>query len=89
MSRRVVVHVSGQVQGVGFRWFVRTCAERARVSGSARNLLDGRVEMVFEGPDEDVAAVLADLQGPCAPGTVTAIDSRDEPAQGTSGFTIT
>ncbi|MCW2634582.1 MAG: acylphosphatase [Blastococcus sp.] len=89
MSRRVVVHVSGQVQGVGFRWFVRTCAERARVSGSARNLLDGRVEMVLEGPDEDVAAVLADLQGPCAPGTVTAIDSRDEPAQGTSGFTIT
>ena len=89
MSRRVVAQISGQVQGVGFRWFVRTCAERARVSGSARNLLDGRVEVVLEGPDDDVAAVMADLQGPRAPGTVTAVESHDAPVQGTHGFTIT
>ena len=89
MTRRVVALVSGQVQGVGFRWFVRTCAERAGVSGSARNLLDGRVEAVLEGPDDAVGAVLADLQGPRAPGTVTSIEARDTPVQGGTGFTIT
>jgi acylphosphatase len=89
VSRRVVASISGEVQGVGFRWFVRTCAERAKVSGSARNLQDGRVEVVLEGPDDAVAAVLADLEGPRAPGRVADIDARDEPAQGTSGFTIT
>jgi acylphosphatase len=89
VSRRVVASVSGQVQGVGFRWFVRTCAERAGVQGSARNLLDGRVEVVLEGPDDAVASVLADLEGPRAPGTVTAIDTQDTPVQGGAGFTIT
>jgi acylphosphatase len=34
-----------------------------------------------------VAGVLAALDGPRAPGTVTAVDSRDEPAQGGSAFT--
>lgn len=45
------VLVSGRVQGVFFRG---TCAERARSLGMAgwvRNLPDGRVEAVFEGPD--------------------------------------
>jgi len=51
---RYRVLVSGQVQGVYFR---DTCRRRARergVSGWVRNLADGRVEAVFEGPAEDV-----------------------------------
>ena len=43
MIRSVAV-VSGHVQGVGYRWFVRELATRARLAGSARNLPDGRVE---------------------------------------------
>ena len=86
MTRTVAV-VSGHVQGVGYRYFVRRRAEAAGLTGSARNLPDGRVEVVLEGPADAVAAVLADLDGPGAPGTVTRIDAHDEPAQGTSGFT--
>lgn len=51
---RAHVLVSGRVQGVFFR---AECAERARqrrVSGWARNLPDGRVEALFEGPDDAV-----------------------------------
>ena len=87
MTRRVVAHVSGEVQGVGYRWFVRGLAGNAGLAGSARNLPDGRVEVVLEGADDAVAAVLAELDGPRAPGSVRGVDSRDEVARGSSGFT--
>jgi acylphosphatase len=87
VSRRVVAHVSGDVQGVGYRWFVRGIANAAGLAGSARNLSDGRVEIVLEGPEGAVASVLAALDGPQAPGRVSGVDSRDEAAQGSRGFT--
>jgi acylphosphatase len=87
MTRRVVALVSGHVQGVGYRWFVRGLAASAGLGGAARNLPDGRVEVVLEGPDDAVARVLAALDGPRAPGIVTAVDSRDEAVQGVSAFT--
>jgi acylphosphatase len=85
--RRVVALVSGDVQGVGYRWFVRGLADAAALSGSASNLGDGRVEVVLEGPDNAVAGVVAALDGPRAPGRVSRVDVRDEPAQGSHGFT--
>ena len=87
MTRRVVALVSGHVQGVGYRWFVRGLASNAGLAGRARNLPDGRVEVVLEGPGDAVAAVLAQLDGPDAPGTVRRVDSRDEPTRGSDGFT--
>ena len=89
MTTRAVAVVSGHVQGVGYRWFVRTLAQAAGLSGSARNLPDGRVEVVLEGPEDAVAAAVAELDGSRAPGTVTRVDSRTEPPQGSSGFTVT
>ena len=87
MTRRAVALVSGHVQGVGYRWFVRGLAEAAGLAGRARNLGDGRVEVVLEGDDDAVAGVLAALDGPQAPGSVTSVDSRDEPPRGGSAFT--
>ena len=87
--RRAVAVVSGHVQGVGYRWFVRGLAAAAGLSGRAQNLPDGRVEVVLEGPPDDVAAVLAALDGPDAPGRVRAVDVREEPAGGLQGFTTT
>ncbi len=88
MTRRTVAIVSGHVQGVGFRYFVRGLAVDRQLAGSARNLPDGRVEVVLEGADDDVRAAVAALSGRGAPGTVTSVDHRDEPAQGSSGFTV-
>jgi acylphosphatase len=87
VTRRVVAVVSGAVQGVGYRWFVRSRAEAAGVAGSATNLADGRVEVVLEGDADAVAAVLAGLDGADAPGRVTDVDVRDDTAQGMTGFT--
>jgi acylphosphatase len=87
MSRRVVALVAGHVQGVGYRWFVRESASSAGLSGSARNLPDGRVEVVVEGDEGAVGRLIAALDGPRAPGRVTAVEVRDEPLQGSFGFT--
>ncbi len=84
---RVVALVSGSVQGVGYRWFVRQQADAAGLSGSATNLPDGRVEVVAEGPPDAVRRLVAALDGPRAPGRVEAVDVRDEPVQGLRGFT--
>jgi acylphosphatase len=57
--KRVRVTVSGRVQGVFFR---ATCARLARdagIAGHVRNLPDGRVEAVFEGPGDDVDRLVA------------------------------
>ena len=58
---RTVAVVSGHVQGVGYRYFVRGLAAGAGLAGSARNLLDGRVEVVLEGPARAVSAVVSQL----------------------------
>ena len=56
--RRAHVFVSGGVQGVNFRWYTVQNARRREVGGWVRNLPDGRVEAVFEGPEADVQALV-------------------------------
>jgi acylphosphatase len=87
MTTRVVAVVSGHVQGVGYRWFVRELAAKAGLAGSATNLPDGRVEVVVEGPEDDVAALVDALDGPRAPGSVSRVDRHTAVVQGGSGFT--
>ena len=55
--------VSGRVQGVGFRDSTRQVAERLGLGGWVRNLGDGRVEAVFEGPAVEVARAVAWCEG--------------------------
>jgi acylphosphatase len=53
--------VSGLVQGVGFRWFVARHARALGLAGYARNLADGRVEVVASGDDAEPLAKLEQL----------------------------
>lgn len=46
---RVRLLVSGRVQGVGFRWFVREAARQHRLAGWVRNRPDGSVELEASG----------------------------------------
>lgn len=48
MKRRVKILVSGRVQGVYFRFFTQKTAKKLEVKGSARNLDDGRVEVIAQ-----------------------------------------
>jgi acylphosphatase len=52
------VYYSGRVQGVGFRYTSRQLAQDHAVAGYVRNLPDGRVELVAEGDEAGVDALL-------------------------------
>ena len=88
MTRRVTAVVSGYVQGVGYRYFVHGLAAEHGLAGSARNLPDGRVEVVLEGEDDAVGSAVAALSGRGAPGSVSRVDTREEQVQGSCGFTV-
>ncbi len=50
------IFYSGNVQGVGFRYTVKSVATGFEVTGSVRNLPDGRVELVAEGAPNELKA---------------------------------
>lgn len=60
MTRRWLV--SGQVQGVGFRYFVLREATALGLHGWARNLPDGQVEVVAAGDPESLDRLRAALR---------------------------
>jgi acylphosphatase len=53
--------VGGEVQGVGYRFFAQRAAARHQVTGYVKNLKDGRVEVVVEGPAQQVEAFKHEL----------------------------
>lgn len=86
-SRRLTVWVRGRVQGVGFRWWVRTRALELGLIGWAANLDDGRVEVVAEGPESACRHLLMALQRRGPPGRVAGVVSRwSDPRGNVQGF---
>jgi acylphosphatase len=84
VARRVLV--SGQVQGVGFRY---SCIEEARrigVGGWVRNLVDGRVEAHVEGDEEKVVRLVEWLHEGPAYAQVESVEVSDADPLGTSTF---
>ena len=82
------VFVDGRVQGVGFRASAAHEAARRGVAGWARNLPDGRVEAVYEGPRDAVEEMLAwTRQGPLG-ARVTDMTVHDEEPRGERGFSV-
>jgi acylphosphatase len=59
VARKFVI--SGEVQGVGYRFFAQRAAARHQVRGYVRNLADGRVEALAEGPAPAVDEFKHDL----------------------------
>lgn len=70
--------VSGIVQGVGFRYFVRDVAEKLQISGYARNLFDGRVEVLAVASPGQHAELRAALERGPRFSSVSSV--REEPA---------
>jgi acylphosphatase len=61
MHRRTC-YFAGRVQGVGFRYTAQNIALQHDVAGYVKNLPDGRVELVMEGPDPELDAVISSLR---------------------------
>ena len=77
--------VSGTVQGVFFRDSCRREAQRLGVGGSARNLEDGRVEVVAEGDDDAVQALIDWCRKGSAQAKVESVEVEDLGDGGTDG----
>ncbi|HZT22291.1 MAG TPA: acylphosphatase [Verrucomicrobiae bacterium] len=56
------IFYSGHVQGVGFRYTAKTVAAGFEITGTVRNLPDGRVELIAEGPRGELEAFRAALR---------------------------
>ncbi len=59
---RVHLLVKGRVQGVGFRFFASRTANSLGLKGFVRNLPDGRVEIVAEGPKETLEKLIGQVR---------------------------
>lgn len=87
---RMTAHVHGNVQGVGFRWWTRSRALELGLTGYAKNLADGRVEVVAEGAEGDVEKLktLLEEQPSTAnrPGNVEHVQAQFGEPKGAEGF---
>ncbi|MBI1950863.1 MAG: acylphosphatase [Acidobacteria bacterium] len=69
--------VSGVVQGVGFRFFAVRAARSLGIAGYARNLADGRVEIVAAGAPEGVRLFRERLQSGPRGAVVSGIEASE------------
>ena len=85
---RYRVLVSGRVQGVFFRDTCRRLAREHGVAGWVRNLPDGRVEAVFEGPAQDVDQMVEWSRHGPRYAAVDHVEVQAEPPEGLQEFRI-
>jgi len=65
MKKAFLLTIKGRVQGVGYRWFTRQCANELSVNGYVKNLYNGDVEVFVEGETTALERFMLDLkQGP-------------------------
>jgi acylphosphatase len=79
---RAHVYVSGQVQGVFFRDSTREKAEQLTLNGWVKNLPDGRVEALFEGPSESVREMVRWCEQGPSHAEVENVDTEFEASEG-------
>ena len=85
---RAHVYVSGTVQGVYYRASTRDAARERDVDGWVRNLDDGRVEAVFEGPEPLVEEMIEWCHTGSSAATVDDVEVTYEDPAGESGFEV-
>lgn len=89
MTVRVRMRIDGRVQGVYYRDSCRQMAVRLGVTGWVRNLHDGSVEVVAEGPRDAVGALSSWCHEGPSRAVVSNVDVVDEPPEGLTNFRVT
>ncbi|MEW6063158.1 MAG: acylphosphatase [Nanoarchaeota archaeon] len=55
---RIHIFISGNVQGIFLRARTKSLADKLGLKGFIKNLDDGRVEAIFEGPEEKIKSII-------------------------------
>ncbi|GEB78168.1 acylphosphatase [Sporolactobacillus inulinus] len=84
----VRILVTGRVQGVGFRYFIKQTAAQHSVNGWVRNRDDGRVEIAAEGTRQQVDAFIQKVRRGTFFARVKAMDIQMHQPQNYIGFEI-
>jgi acylphosphatase len=79
---RLTARVFGVVQGVGFRFWTMGKAEELGLTGEVKNLDDGSVALVAEGPQWKIHELREWLNSDAAPGRVDQVEDSMSPAEG-------
>ncbi len=88
-AARAHVHYSGRVQGVGFRHTAEGIALEVGLTGWVKNLTDGRVEMVCEGPKEKIDLLLEKIRASTLGPHIKKADCRwEDPSGDFDDFTV-
>ncbi|MAH22027.1 MAG: acylphosphatase [Thaumarchaeota archaeon] len=86
---RIHVVVSGEVQGIGYRAFIKRRAQSIGVIGWIRNLENGSVEAVFQGESDIIEEVIAICnRGPVFARVKNVQVFKEEPRDDLSNFSI-
>jgi acylphosphatase len=80
--------VNGNVQGVGFRFFVQDKATTLGLSGWTRNVDDGRVEVYAVGSANELSDLAAALHVGPGMADVRSVEEQEAKIENLSGFTI-
>ncbi len=76
MPSALFLNVRGVVQGVGFRYFTQSVAQRLSLTGYVKNLPDGSVEAYAEGERPQLEQFLAEIERGPRSATVRHIDAH-------------
>ncbi|NCN87195.1 acylphosphatase [archaeon] len=88
MKRAIRVYISGTVQGVFFRSFIKENAEKLGVKGFVRNLEDSRVEVFIEGNPEEVKKMVEICKKGPKHSQIKNVEEKEEKFQGMKTFKV-
>ena len=87
--KEVLIFVSGAVQGIGYRYFVKVCADKRGIVGLVRNLANDKVEILAQGIESNLKNFLNEV---CTKHTEAKIKSCEitwhEPREAFNDFRI-
>lgn len=88
MKRSVRLYLTGSVQSLFLKQFVKKAADANNIKGYLRSLEDGRMEIFIEGDSDDVKAMVAVCKEGPKHSIIRSVEEKEDRHQGFKDFKI-